>query len=188
MRTGDASGPSIPFSVEIVMKLKTLIAVAVASAFPCLALAQAATSQPQEGRTPPGTRASPGSIEDQSAKGAPGTGTSATGRTTGSAALFDRLDKNQDGFISRDEARDATELQGRFAELDKDNDGKISRSEIRSMDGGRGATGTTGSGTMGGSSTGMGGSTGGMGGSSGPAGTSSGPNPAGEAPRGGISK
>ena len=124
------------------MKLKTLIAVAAAGAFPCLALAQAATSQPQEGRTPPGTRASPGSIEDQSAKRAPG-GTSATGRTTGSAALFERLDKNQDGFVTRDEARDATELQGRFAELDKDNDGKISASEMGGLDGGRGAAGST---------------------------------------------
>lgn len=170
------------------MKLKTLIAVAAASAFPCLALAQAATSQPQEGRTPPGTRASPGSIEDQSAKSAPGTGTSASGRTTGSAALFSRLDRNNDGFVSRDEARDATELQGRFAELDKDNDGKISASEMHGLDGGRSGTGTTGSGAKGGSSTGMGGSTGGMGGSSGPAGSSSGPNPAGEAPRGGLSR
>ena len=116
------------------MKLKTLIAVAVATAFPSLALAQAATSQPQEGRTPPGARPSPGSIEDQSEKKAPGTGTSATGRTAGSAALFDRLDKNQDGFVTRDEARDATELQGRFAELDKDNDGKISRAEMRGLD------------------------------------------------------
>jgi len=170
------------------MKLKTLIAVAVASAFPSLALAQAATSQPQEGRTPPGTRASPGSIDDQSGKSAPGTGTSATDRTTGSSALFNRLDKNNDGFVSRDEARDATELQGRFAELDKDNDGKISASEMRGIDSGHGATGTTGSGAKSGSSTGTGGSTGGMGGSSGPAGTSSGPNPAGEAPRGGVSR
>jgi hypothetical protein len=109
--------------METVMKLKTLIAVAVASAFPCLALAQAATSQPQTGRTPPGSPES--------------------GATSGSAALFNRLDKNKDGFVSRDEARDATELQGRFAELDKDNDGKISASEMRGLDGSRSATGST---------------------------------------------
>jgi len=168
------------------MKLKTLIAVAVASAFPALALAQAATSQPQEGRTPPGSPASPGSIDQRS--GTTSSGTTASGTTTsGSTALFNRLDRNSDGFISRDEARDATELQGRFAELDKDNDGKISAAEMRGMDSGRSATGTTGTGTTSGSATGRG-STGGMGGSSGPAGTSSGPNPAGEAPRGGISK
>ena len=160
------------------MKLKTLIAAAVAGAFPFVVLAQA-TSQPQQGRTPPGSPASPGSIDQRSG---------VTGATTPGAALFERLDKNKDGFVTRDEARDATELQGRFAELDKDNDGKISAAEMRAMDSGRSATGTTGSGTTSGSATGRGGSTGGMGGSSGPAGTSSGPNPAGEAPRGGISK
>jgi hypothetical protein len=113
------------------MKLKTLIAVAVASAVPGLALAQAATSQPQEGRTPPGSQASPGSIDQRAA----------TGRSGGSAALFERLDRNKDGFVTRDEARDATELQGRFAELDKDNDGKISSSEMHELDRGRSATG-----------------------------------------------
>jgi hypothetical protein len=71
-------------------------------------------------------------------------GSSASGRTTGSVALFDRLDRNRDGFVTRDEARDATELQGRFAELDKDNDGKISRSELRALDNERrGAAGAT---------------------------------------------
>lgn len=116
------------------MKLKTLIAVAVAGAFAApfaasagsdnIQIAQAATSQPQ----------------------------------AGSAALFERLDRNKDGFVSRDEARDATELQGRFAELDKDNDGKISRGEMGAMDSDRSATGMTGSGSKSGSTGGMGGS------------------------------
>jgi len=135
------------------MKLKTLIAAAVAGAFPFVVLAQA-TSQPQQGRTPPGSPASPGSIDQRSG---------VTGATTPSAALFERLDKNKDGFVTRDEARDATELQGRFAELDKDNDGKISRSEMRGLDSDRSATGTTASGKRGGASTGISGSTGGMG-------------------------
>ena len=137
------------------MKLKTLIAMAVAGAFAApfaaqsagsdsILIAQAATSQPQEGRTPPGARPSPGSIDDQAQKNAPGTGSAASGRSTGSAALFERLDKNKDGFITREEARDATELQGRFAELDKDNDGKISAAEIRALDGERrGAAGAS---------------------------------------------
>ena len=65
------------------------------------------------------------------------------GRTSPSAALFERLDKNKDGFVTRDEARDATELQGRFAELDTDNDGKISRAEMRALDNERSAAGAT---------------------------------------------
>ena len=69
--------------------------------------------------------------------------TAPAGSTSPSAALFDRLDKNKDGFVTREEARDATELQGRFAELDKDNDGKISRSEMRALDGERSAAGRT---------------------------------------------
>src|SRR5258706_13961903 len=77
------------------------------------------------------------------AKAEKASGSSASGRTGGSAALFDRLDKNKDGFVTRDEARDATELQGRFAELDINNDGKISREEMRALDGPSGAGSTT---------------------------------------------
>ena len=79
----------------------------------------------------------PASAVDDKAKAAP------TGRTTPSEALFERLDRNNDGFVTRDEARDATELQGRFAELDKDNDGKISRAEMRALDGERSAAGSS---------------------------------------------
>ena len=138
------------------MKRNTLIAMAVAGLFAApfaaqssvdsdkIQIAQAATSQPQEGRTPPGSPAAPGSI-DQRSKSEPQRATrsdhAATGRSNGSGALFERLDKNKDGFVTRDEARDATELQGRFAELDKDNDGKISAGEIRELDSGRSATG-----------------------------------------------
>lgn len=42
---------------------------------------------------------------------------------------FDELDRNHDGFLSRDEANDARELDTRFSELDADNDGKLSRNE-----------------------------------------------------------
>jgi len=105
------------------MNWKTLAAAAVAAAF---ALPFAA------------------SADNDKAKSEKASGSSASGRTTGSAALFDRLDRNRDGFVTRDEARDATELQGRFAEMDKDNDGKISRSEMRGLDNDRrGAAGAT---------------------------------------------
>ena len=110
------------------MNRKTLIAVAVASAF---AVPFAASADDDK------TQAAPSKTEK-----APGS--AASGRTTSSAALFDRLDKNNDGFVTRDEARDATELQGRFAEMDKDNDGKLSRSEMRALDNDRrGAAGST---------------------------------------------
>jgi EF hand domain-containing protein len=161
---------------------KTLIAMAVAGALAVPFVAQASAGSDniqiaQAGSAGPGATPSRGNRADQPA--------AASGS---SGALFDRLDKNRDGFISRDEAKDATELQGRFAESDKDNDGKLSRGEMGALESGSSATGTTSSGRSGGASTGMGGSTGGMGGSSGPAGSSSGPNPAGEAPRGGISR
>ena len=94
------------------MKLKTLI--------PAAAVALLAASA---------------SAADGKSKAAP------AGRTRLSAELFERLDRNKDGFVTRDEAKDATELQGRFAELDQDNDGKISRSEMRALDNDRGAAG-----------------------------------------------
>jgi len=81
--------------------------------------------------------AAPASAADDKAKAAP------AGRTNPSAALFERLDRNQDGFVTRSEASDATELQGRFAELDTDNDGKISRAEMRALDAERSAAGSS---------------------------------------------
>jgi hypothetical protein len=59
---------------------------------------------------------------------------------------FAGVDKNGDGHISRDEAKDAT-WENRFTELDKDNDNRLSRSEfdaMQSRSGAAGATGTTG--------------------------------------------
>ena len=44
---------------------------------------------------------------------------------------FDQLDRNHDGFLSRDEAEGAAELVSRFSELDVDNDDKLSRPEYR---------------------------------------------------------
>jgi len=54
---------------------------------------------------------------------------SAWANDAGSEARFDDLDRNSDGFVSRDEGRDAEELQTRFSELDVNNDGKLSRDE-----------------------------------------------------------
>ena len=149
--------------------IKTLIAVAVAGAFalPVAALASAgsdnivvaqagggdASSSPrQAGSNPPG-QASPGSARDDTTStdretGAAGRANPSTGASTNRTG-FERLDKNGDGFISRDEAKDAAELNTRFSELDKNNDGKLSREEYDALDTGtRGATGATGTGSM----------------------------------------
>ena len=67
-------------------------------------------------------------------------------RDAGRSQRFDMLDRNRDGYISRDEAKDADELQTRFSELDTNNDGKLSREEYDALDnhGSRGAVGATG--------------------------------------------
>ncbi|MGQ0655920.1 MAG: hypothetical protein ACT4P4_27295 [Betaproteobacteria bacterium] len=50
-------------------------------------------------------------------------------RAQGPEGRFDQLDRSRDGFLSRDEAKDAEELQTRFTELDRNNDNKLSREE-----------------------------------------------------------
>jgi hypothetical protein len=54
---------------------------------------------------------------------------SAVANEAGSEARFKDLDRNDDGFVSRDEGKDADELNTRFSELDVNNDGKLSRDE-----------------------------------------------------------
>src|SRR5438093_1039541 len=116
--------------------MKTLIALAVAAAFavPFAASAQGDTdkSARQPGANPPGA-VSPGTPReattgtdretgaDRRANPNPGMGSAgASGPRS-----FDSIDKNGDGFISRDEADGVAELNTRFSELDRDNDGKI---------------------------------------------------------------
>src|SRR3954463_16029257 len=47
----------------------------------------------------------------------------------GSAERFESLDRNGDGFVSRDEGKDADELNTRFSELDVNNDNQLSLDE-----------------------------------------------------------
>lgn len=64
----------------------------------------------------------------------------------GAAAMFKSLDKNKDGFLSRDETK-GTPYEKDFAMLDKNNDGRLSREEHAAAPehaGERGAAGTTG--------------------------------------------
>jgi len=104
------------------MKIKTLIAVAVAAAFAVPFAAQASVDG------------------DKLIVAQAKTGGAAAGATAG---MLERLDKNKDGFVSRDEAKDEASLNTRFSELDKDNDGKLSRSELEAMGSGAGAAGGT---------------------------------------------
>jgi hypothetical protein len=59
---------------------------------------------------------------------APGAG--ASGSTNLSQTEFDKLDKNHDGMLSKDEVRLHPVLRGKFASLDKDHDGNISQAEL----------------------------------------------------------
>lgn len=58
-------------------------------------------------------------------------GRTAHGATQAADERFAELDRNRDGYLSRDEANDAVELNTRFSELDANNDGKLSRDEYR---------------------------------------------------------
>src|SRR5688572_23591896 len=136
-------GASLYF-MEIMMKLKTVMAVLIAAAFAAPVLAQSpgrTTTDPKDSN-PAAPPAAPGKA-DRSAAGA-------------TAGGFSAIDRNSDGYISRDEARDVT-WSSRFTELDKDNDGRISQSEFDGLGASSGAS-----------------TTGGMGGSVGPGGTQSG--------------
>jgi hypothetical protein len=131
------------------MKTKTLIAVAIAGAFAVPFAAQAsvdgdrmilaqASSGAQGGATGAPGGAAAGSSGGQGSAGAPGTG-------PGMAPTdLTQLDKNNDGYVSREEASGESALNSRFSELDKDSDGRISRSEWEGMQGSS-ATGSSGS-------------------------------------------
>ena len=134
--------------MEVSMNLKTIIALAVAAAF-----AVPAAAQTSSGTDKPSSSAQ-GSASDKHKSEAGGT----------APGGFAGMDKNNDGYISRDEAKDVS-WSNRFTELDKDNDGRLSRSEFDAMQGAAGATGRDASSPS---------TTGGMGGSVGPAGTQSG--------------
>jgi len=90
------------------MNLKTVMALAIAAALAAPVFAQ------QTGRTTTGPK-----------DGKP----AAAGAT---ASDFAAMDRNKDGYLSRDETRDAP-WSSRFSELDKDNDGRLSQSEVDAM-------------------------------------------------------
>ncbi len=93
------------------MNLKTVLALAIAAACAAPVFAQ------QAGRSPEAKDTNPA---------APSAGAGATG------GGFSAIDRNNDGYISRDEARDVP-WSNRFSEMDKDNDGRLSLGEFDAM-------------------------------------------------------
>jgi len=91
------------------MNLKTVLALAIAAACAAPVFAQQAGRSPEAKDT---NRAAPSA-------GATGGG-------------FSAIDRNNDGYISRDEARDVP-WANRFSEMDKDNDGRLSLGEFDAM-------------------------------------------------------
>jgi hypothetical protein len=148
---------------------KTLMAAALAAVFAVPLGASAASDRivvaqggggggadgPDMANRQPGTTSSqPGMMESDkmNAGRSEGAQRSAVG-PAGTSTNFDRLDRNGDGYISRDEAKDAAELQTRFSELDRNNDDKLSREEYDALNHGSrvGASGATGTGRTSGS-------------------------------------
>ena len=96
------------------------IALALAAAFPFAALT-ACDSQSESERlssSEPYTEQQPMSDRAQ------------TGSDQQPPMMLAKLDKDQDGMVSRSEATDSREIDERFAELDKDQDGQLSRLEL----------------------------------------------------------
>lgn len=98
---------------------KSLIAMAITAAL------AAPVALAQTGSTPPAKQ--PGMSSEGSAPAA----RNPTDRTANpGAGTFHSFDTNRDGFVSRDEAKNSSELNRQFNELDKDRDGKLSAQEL----------------------------------------------------------
>jgi hypothetical protein len=142
------------------MKLKTLIALAVAGAFAAPLAAQASADSDRTliaqggpsgassmGTGPSGGAATPGGPGQRPSAGEPAApnerNTGSAAGASGAAGSFSAIDRNGDGYVSREEARNA-QWSNRFSELDKDNDGRLSPSEYNAMGSGAGVSSSTG--------------------------------------------
>lgn len=83
----------------------------------------------------PAAAASPPDIDRSAADAGPAGAMSGTPGTVGSIGpgavppLFNELDQDKDGQISRDEAKRSADTTARFDEIDADRDGKLSAAE-----------------------------------------------------------
>lgn len=129
------------------MKLKTLVALAVAGAFAVPLVAQASADGDRilladgpSGAGAVGTGPTGGVPSPQSA-GEPRASTPGSA-TAGPSGTYHSLDANRDGYVSREEAGRESSLN--FSELDKDGDGRLSSSEMSAWQGGAASSGATG--------------------------------------------
>jgi hypothetical protein len=100
-----------------------LIVLAVAATFPLAALAQQPPTSPSrtpESQSPPGSQ----TPKNPSA-------TKEFGKSSPSSGSM-QLDRNNDGYVSREEAKTSSEVSRKFNDLDKDGDGKLSTKELGS--------------------------------------------------------
>jgi hypothetical protein len=113
-----------------------LIVLAVAATFPLAVLAQQSPTSPSrtpESQSPPGS-------QTPNAPNAPTQRGGSAGPSSGSM----QLDRNSDGYVTREEAKTSSEVSRRFNDLDKDGDGKLSTKELSA--GSRGGSTERGSG------------------------------------------
>ena len=122
------------------MLTRTIIAAAIAGAFAVPLAVQAADYGTRSSSTPSastrgGTQADSNTSQSDIANtpGKPGSSSPSSGEHAGvSAREFSRLDKDHDGYLSKDEVKLHPVLRSRFASLDKNHDGKLSQSEVSS--------------------------------------------------------
>src|SRR5258706_10114643 len=112
-----------PFILWRFVMIKSLIAVAVAGAFALPVVAAASAGGDNIVIAQSGGSGADGTMKQ------PRTGATADSR-------FERLDKNHDRFISRDQAKDAAQLNTRVSALDTNNDGQLWPDEYVSMSAG----------------------------------------------------
>lgn len=141
------------------MKMKTLIAVAVAGAFAVPLAVQASADNDrmilaQSGGSAGGS-AGTGGAAAQGGTGASGTSQGAVGGSQGATGTqgnqaggpgagvpptdITQLDKNNDGYVSREEMS-ADPRVTKFDDMDKDRDGRLSRDEYSAGDAATGGT------------------------------------------------
>jgi hypothetical protein len=66
----------------------------------------------------------------------------ASDAAAGASGGFSAIDRNTDGYVSRDEAREER-WSNRFSELDRDNDGRLSEAEYNTLSADTAAAGAT---------------------------------------------